>query len=55
VRAISSVAGRRITRVPWTAVERVSGRVYLSVTGETLGLRKTEDRLQGLFKRIPLS
>ena len=53
-RAISSVVGRRITRVPWSAVDKISGRIYLAVTGEAVGLRKMEDRLQAAFKRIPL-
>ena len=55
LRAIASVAGRRITRVPWDAIDKISGRIYLSVAGEALGLRKTEDRLQSTFKQIPLS
>ena len=54
-RAFSWMAGRRITRVPWNSIDKISGRIYLSVTGEALGLRKTEDRLQTMFKRIPLS
>jgi hypothetical protein len=54
-RAISSLAGQRITRVPWSAVDAIDGRIHLNVTGEALGLRKTEDGLQTMFKRIPLS
>jgi sporulation protein YlmC with PRC-barrel domain len=54
-RSIRKFAGQRITRVPWSAIDKISGRIYLSVTAEALGLRKTEDRLQTLFKRIPLS
>ena len=54
-RAIASVAGQRITRVPWDAIDKISGRIYLAVTGESVGLRKTEDRFQSMFKRIPLS
>jgi sporulation protein YlmC with PRC-barrel domain len=54
-RLAAKVAGRRVTRVPWGAIEKISGRIFLSVTAETLGLRKTEDRLQTLFRRIPLS
>jgi sporulation protein YlmC with PRC-barrel domain len=54
-RAISSVAGRRMARVPWNAVDKISGRIYLAVTGEAVGLRKVEDRLQSTFKQLPLS
>lgn len=54
-RLIAKLAGHRVTRVPWSAIERISGRIYLSVTAEALGLRKTEDRLQTLFRKIPLS
>jgi sporulation protein YlmC with PRC-barrel domain len=53
-RGIVKLAGHRVTRVPWSAVDKISGRIYLAVLAETLGLRKTEDRLQTLFKRIPL-
>lgn len=49
------LVGSGVTRVPWAYVEKISGRIYLSVTGETVGLRKVEDRLQDKFKRIPLS
>jgi hypothetical protein len=55
VRVIAYMAGRRITRVPWSTVDKISGRIYLAVAGEAVGLRKVEDRLQSVFKRIPLS
>jgi sporulation protein YlmC with PRC-barrel domain len=54
-RAMFTIAGRRVVRVPWNCIEKISGRVYLSVTGETVGLRKIEDRLETIFTRIPLS
>jgi sporulation protein YlmC with PRC-barrel domain len=54
-RLATKLAGRRVTRVPWSTVEKISGRIFLSVTAEALGLRKSEDRLQTLFRRIPLS
>ena len=54
-RTITAIAGRRVVRVPWNCIEKISGRIYLSVTGETVGLRKIEDRLETIFKRIPLS
>jgi sporulation protein YlmC with PRC-barrel domain len=49
------VAGNRTVRVPWQAIEKISGRIYLSVTAEAVGLRRTEDRLSKRFKRVPLS
>lgn len=52
---ITAIAGRRVVRVPWTCIEKISGRIYLSVTAESVGLRKVEDRLEAAFKRIPLS
>jgi hypothetical protein len=52
---ITAIAGRRVVRVPWNCIEKISGRIYLSVTGEAVGLRKVEDRLEAAFKRIPLS
>lgn len=54
-RAIVSVAGKRITRVSWNAIDKITGRIYLTVTAESLGLRQTEERLQRAFKGIPLS
>jgi sporulation protein YlmC with PRC-barrel domain len=54
-RTIAKLAGHRMARVPWSAVDKISGRIYLSVVAETVYLRKTEDRLQTIFKRIPLS
>ena len=54
-RMIAKIAGNRTTHVPWRTIEKIDGRIHLSVAGETLGLRRTEDRLQGMFKRIPLS
>jgi sporulation protein YlmC with PRC-barrel domain len=54
-RIITAIAGRRVVRVPWNCIEKISGRIYLSVTGEAVGLRKVEDRLEATFKRIPLS
>lgn len=52
---ITSVAGRSVVRVPWDAVDKISGRIFLSVTGESAGLRRTEDRLVKLLKRAPVS
>ena len=49
------VAGRSVVRVPWEVVERVTGRIFLSVTAESVGLRRTEDRLVKLLKRAPVS
>jgi hypothetical protein len=51
----ASVAGHSVVRVPWNVVEKISGRIYLSVTAESVGLRKTEDRLVKLLKRAPMS
>ncbi|HEY1961399.1 MAG TPA: hypothetical protein VGG69_03185 [Rhizomicrobium sp.] len=54
-RLTSVVAGQSMTRVPWSAIDKITGRIYLAVTAEALGLHRIEDRLQTLFKRIPLS
>ena len=55
MRLIRAVAGQRVTRVPWNVIEKITGRIYLSVTGESVGLRRVEDRMEKLFQRIPLS
>ena len=49
------MVGRRVVRVPWNSIEKISGRIYLSIKGEVAGLRTIEDRLETIFKRIPLS
>jgi sporulation protein YlmC with PRC-barrel domain len=54
-RLVAAVAGRSMVRVPWGAVEKITGRIYLSVTAESVGLRRTEDRLIKLLKQAPVS
>jgi len=54
-RLVTPMVGRRVVRVPWNSIEKISGRIYLSVKGGAAGLRKIEDRLETVFKRIPLS
>ncbi len=55
MRLIRAVAGQRVTRVPWSIIEKITGRIYLSVSGESVGLRQVEDRMEKVFQRIPLS
>ncbi|HSC20072.1 MAG TPA: hypothetical protein VLC74_14290 [Rhizomicrobium sp.] len=54
-RLIAHIAGRGIVRVPWDIVEKISGRIHLSVAAETVGLRRTEDRLIERLKQVPFS
>jgi sporulation protein YlmC with PRC-barrel domain len=54
-RLVVRIAGKRIVRVPWQSIEKISGRIYLSVNAETAGLRKTEDRLSKTLRQVPLS
>ena len=54
-RLIGHVAGSGIVRVPWDAVEKISGRIHLSVSAETVGLRRTEGRLINRLKQVPFS
>lgn len=49
------VAGRSVTRVPWSSVETVTSRIRLKTTGEAQGLRQVEDRLAGWFGRLPFA
>jgi sporulation protein YlmC with PRC-barrel domain len=49
-----AIAGDRIVRVPWSAIDRITGRIFLNATGESLGLRRSEDRLQKRFGKVPL-
>jgi sporulation protein YlmC with PRC-barrel domain len=48
---VRQVAGERITRVPWSAVDHVTGRVFLNRKAEALGLMQVEDRLAAGFRR----
>ena len=52
---IVKIAGYRVVRVPWLSVEKISGRIYLSVTGEAAGLHRVENRLIEAFKRVPFA
>jgi len=45
------VAGARITRVPWDAIERVTGAVVLTVSAATCGLHRSEDKARRLIPR----
>lgn len=48
------VAGDRVTRVPWSAVDHVTGRVVLNKPARSLGLMQVEDRLSALFVKARL-
>jgi sporulation protein YlmC with PRC-barrel domain len=48
------VAGDRVVRVPWSAVDHVTSRVFLNRTAETLGLMRAENRLAAIFARLRL-
>jgi hypothetical protein len=50
---VRRLAGRSMVRVAWQAVEKISGRIFLSQSGASLGLRRIDDRLSKLFGRIP--
>jgi sporulation protein YlmC with PRC-barrel domain len=47
------IAGERIIRVPWQAVEHVTSRITLNRTAEDLGLNAVERRLAARFPKIP--
>lgn len=52
---IGTIAGRSIVRVPWDTIDKISGRIFLAVTAESVGLRRTENRLVKLLQRAPVS
>ena len=39
---ITSVAGQSVVHVPWSAIEKISGRIYLCEPATSLRLRTTE-------------
>jgi sporulation protein YlmC with PRC-barrel domain len=53
VSLIHLVAGRKVTQVPWSAVEHVTSRITLNRTAEDLDLNAVERRLQPLVARLP--
>jgi hypothetical protein len=52
---IALLCGTRCVRVPWAAVDRVSGEIHLTKTGAALGLRQTEEALSRRFAKVPFS
>ena len=52
---IKRIAGSRIARVPWSAVDKISARIFLNVTAEEVGLRKVEDRWVRKLQKVPTS
>lgn len=52
---IKRVAGSRVTKVPWSAVDKISARIFLNVRGEDVGLREVEDRWVRRFEKVPTS
>lgn len=49
------IAGKRIIRVPWAAVEHVTSRITLNRTAQDLGLNAIERRLGPIIARVPLA
>jgi hypothetical protein len=49
------IAGERITRMPWAAVEHVTSRITLNRTAEALDLNAVEGRLRPWLARLPFS
>jgi hypothetical protein len=49
------IAGRRITRVPWDAVEHVTSRIGLNRTCDELGLGAVERRLRPVIAKLPMA
>ena len=52
---VKRIAGDKVVRVPWTAVEHVTSRITLNVTAQSLGLAAVERRLRPLIRKVPRS
>lgn len=52
---VKAVSGSRLTRVPWSAVDKISARIFLNVPGEAVGLRRVEDRWVRKLEKVPTS
>lgn len=50
---IEKMAGGSVARVPWQAVEKISGRIFLDRSAQSLGLGRLDDRLAKYLKRVP--
>jgi sporulation protein YlmC with PRC-barrel domain len=53
LRLAQALAGRSMTRVPWQAVEKVSGRIFLNRPAQSLGLGRMDDRLSQYLRQVP--
>lgn len=48
---VAKLAGMRVTRVPWDAIERIDSSVRLGDTAEALGLHRSEDRFRAFIPK----
>jgi len=49
------IAGDRVVRVPWSAVEHVTSRITLNRRAEALGLCAVERRLSPWLQKVPFA
>jgi hypothetical protein len=52
---VRRVAGDRVVRTPWSAVEHVTSRIGLNCTAEEAGLGAVERRLRGRLAKLPFA
>jgi len=52
---VKRISGSRVTKVPWSAVDKISARIFLNVPGEKVGLRVVENRWVRRFEKVPTS
>jgi hypothetical protein len=53
--ACRRIAGRRVTRAPWSAVEHVTSHITLNRTAQAVGLNAVERRLRPWLARLPFA
>lgn len=54
-RLLRLIAGERVIRVPWSAVEHVTSRIRLDRTAEALGLGREDRRLRSYIEKVPFA
>jgi sporulation protein YlmC with PRC-barrel domain len=51
MRIVGALAGTRITRVPWDAIEAIDSSVRLADTANSYGLHRSENRARGFIPK----
>lgn len=51
MRVVTALAGKRVTRVPWAAIDRIDSCVRLIDTADALGLHRSENKVRAIIPK----